>query len=390
MKNQKLTQTEREILKRLEAARFRRNLSSKHKAADRRKAHEYIHDSQGGDTYSPTGGQPQTKFTQSKQEIINLPPTLDLITHFEDTAKVIRNIRRIALRGKRPAMLDFSGVKVLKPSALLLLLAEINRCRLLRSLNRLTGSYPTDRKIERMLDATGFFRLLGVKSRIKRKPSKYPMEYVGFLSAKSEIKGTVKKFRESLLGTTITMSPQARSRLYRGITEAMLNVGQHAYTDHSRDALPGQGRWWLTGHVNRKAGTLTVMFCDLGVGIPNTLPKVHGMELIRAALSILPGIKPNDGQMVQAGMEIGRTSTGKAGRGRGLNDLRKFVEDTNAGELHIFSRKGHYRYKPMAAEQVANYNISMGGTLIMWTVPMSAVTNWKSNDMNGNEDETEN
>lgn len=390
MKNQKLTQTEREILKRLEANRFRRKLSSKHKAADRRKAHEYIHGSRGEDAYSPTSGHPQTNLTQSKQEIINLPPTLDLVTHFEDTARVIRDIRRITLRGKRPARLDFSQVRVLKPSALLVLLAEIHRCRLLQNRHQLTGTYPIDPKVERMLDATGFFKLLGIKSRIKRKPSKYPMEYVGFLSAKSEVKGTIKKFRESLLGTTITMSIQARSRLYRGITEAMLNVSQHAYPHDKHDMLPGRGRWWLTGHVNRKTGHLTVMFCDLGVGIPDTLPKVHGMELILSILSLLPGIKPNDAQMVQAGMEIGRTSTGKEGRGRGLNDLRKFVEESKVGELHIFSRKGHYLYNPVAGEQIANYNVAMGGTLIMWTVPMSIVTDWTPSNIDSDEYETDN
>lgn len=376
MKKISLTRKEQQILRRLEQSRFQRRLDSKESQANRRrsKSLEFGRHAKGTITANISG--PNRKSTRSGHEIITLPESLDLIKNFESTANVIRTIRLLALREKRSVLLDFTEVKELHPSALLLLLAEIHRCRLIHGNSRLDGTYPKTPKIERMLDAAGFFNLLGVTSRIKQKPNRYPMEYVGFHSDIREVKGTVKRFRESLLGTDIRMSPHARKRLYRAVSEAMLNVGHHAYPEGSYRTHPQQGRWWLTGHVNRRRGELTVMFCDLGVGIAATLPKIYPIEIIRSALSLIPGVRPNDAEMIQAGMEIGRTSTGEDGRGRGLNDLRKFVEDVGAGELHIFSRKGHFSYSPENGERTSNYKVGMGGTLITWTVPIARVTDW--------------
>ena len=55
------------------------------------------------------------------------------------------------------------------------------------------------------------------------------MEYIDFVSGTNEVTGTVKNFRESILGKEITMTPHIKSRLYRALTEAMLNVSHHAY-----------------------------------------------------------------------------------------------------------------------------------------------------------------
>lgn len=390
MKKLALTSKERQVLKHLELSRFQRRLTSKELLIQRRRRAESggLRSHAKGKYVADGRARPREK-TKSGYELLALPESLDLVKNFEETAEVIRAIRQITLKEKRPVLLDFTNVKILHPSALLLLLAEIHRCRLIHGSSRLDGTYPKVLKIERMLDATGFFKLLGVTSRIKNKPTRYPMEYVGFHSDIREVKGTVRHFRESLLGTTIKMSPHARRRLYRAVSEAMLNVGHHAYPKGSYRTNPEQGRWWLTGHVNRRAGELTVMFCDLGVGIAATLPKIYPIELIRAALAMIPGIRPNDAEMIQAGMEIGRTSTGEDGRGRGLNDLRKFVEDVGSGELHIFSRKGHFSYSPENGERTSNYRIGMGGTLITWTVPIARVTDWTQEGLEDNGDEAD-
>lgn len=210
------------------------------------------------------------------------------------------------------------------------------------------------------------------------------MEYVDFVSNTHEVKGTVKDFREKLLGTSIVMNPQAKNKLYRVLTEAMLNVSYHAYPLSAAKTNPQRGRWWLAGHVNRRSKELMIMFCDLGVGIPRTLPKLYKMEVISSLLSLLPGINPNDGQMIQAAMQLGRSSAKQTNRGKGLNDLRSFVDNAGAGELHIFSGHGHYIYKPGHGELAHNYGTGIAGTLIKWTVPMSAVTNWAGN---GDEDD---
>ncbi len=266
MKKVTRTAKEREIQKHVELARHLRALESKEHALSRRRATSVMQKHAKGKVADPNEVR-RGEVTDTGHEVVTLPATLDLVSHFEETAAVVRAIRRITLREKRSLLLDFTNVRSVKPSALLLLLAEIHRGRLIHGRSRLTGTYPKDPRIERMLDAIGFFKLLGVKSRVINTIRKFPMEYVGFHSDIREVKGTVRRFRESLLGTTILMSTQARIRLYRAVSEAMLNVGHHAYPVGTSRTHPERGRWWLTGHVNKKTGELTVMFCDLGVGI---------------------------------------------------------------------------------------------------------------------------
>lgn len=375
------TLQDKEISKRIEAARFARVLRSRNKAKARRKRESgepSVH--RQHPIVSPFHNPNPKDNERIGYEEVLLPEVIDLEDNYDATVDVIRLIRRLSLSEKKPIYLVFDHVKSIKPAALLLLLAEMHRCRLVRGTHKVTGNYPASPKVERMLHATGFFRILGVKSRVTRKPRSYPMEYVNFVSQTHEVKGTVREFREALLGTAITMSVKIRGRFYRAITEAMLNVSHHAYPQGTPGRRYEPDRWWLAGHVNKKTKQLIVMFCDLGVGIPATLPKMYPLERIRSALSLLPGIPPNDAQMIKAGMVIGRTRTSEENRGRGLNDLRSFVDQAGEGELNIYSRRGHYCYKPNDDDSVKNHKAPIGGTLITWTVPLDIITNWIDED----------
>lgn len=308
---------------------------------------------------------------------LRLPDTLDLVGRFEETTEFVNTIRYTAITQRRRVRLLFDQVKTIRPAALLLLLAQIHECRLVFGPRHVTGTYPEDPKLERMMHATGFFALLGVVSRVEAKARRRgSVEYIEFISGERMERGAAKELRESLLGESVSMNIVARKKLFRAISEAMLNVGQHAYPDGTRYTNRARGRWWLMGTVDRRRNELMIAFCDLGVGIPSTLPKLYTWELIRAALALLPGIKPNDAQMIQAAMTIGRTQTGATSRGKGLNDLRRFIDESGSGKLHLASRHGLYTYNAGGAEKVQNYSYSNGGTIIKWSVPLDKVTNW--------------
>ncbi|MGZ4996581.1 MAG: hypothetical protein ACXV8P_08105 [Methylobacter sp.] len=314
--------------------------------------------------------------SRNSYKCLLVPETFDLLNNYDETIGLISDIRTIALKKKQPIKLLFEKVKKIYPAALLLLLAELYRCRAIHGDKRITGTYPNDKEIERMLQLTGFFKLLNIKHRLKDEPKSYPLEYIEFITHVNEAKGTNRQLRNLLFGDDIEMDIQSKHALTRAIGEATLNVIQCAYNRNS--AHPSvNGRWWLAGHVDKSNGELMIMFCDLGVGIPYTLPKKYPMEIICSILSLLPGIKPNDGEMIKAGMTIGRSSTLHPYRGKGLNDMRKFISKTQDGELHIFSRNGYYCYKGIdGTEVVNNFNKSIGGTLIKWTVPLDKITNW--------------
>lgn len=366
----------RAILAQIVLNRTARNLRSKAKAKERRR-----HETKA---FQPSRFLAKEKFSIPDENLsyfdMDVPEKLDLNDNFEETAEFLRDIRRMAMSERKPLRLVFEHTKHITPASLLLLLAHMHRCRLVFGMNHITGTYPKDNRIERMLHFTGFFKLLGVKSRIKQTKRTYPLEYIEFVSDDRTIQGNAKRLRESLFGETIMMDLHARLQLTRAVNEAMLNAGQHAYPDYSVKSNQESGRWWLVGHVNKRSGKLTILFCDLGVGIANTLPKRYPLEVILAAVALIPGLKPNDAEMIKAGMTIGRTRTREENRGKGLNDLRRFVDEAGNGQLHIYSRKGHYLYEAGGGETLNNSRYSIGGTLIQWTVPLDKVSNWSSTD----------
>ncbi len=307
---------------------------------------------------------------------VAVPVELDLVNDHERTVSFVRSFLRTTAHSKNRVRLVFSETKAIRPDALLVLLAYLHRARILYGADHVTGTYPTSPRIERAFEDTGFFSLLGVKPRPRAPRKSTSIHYIRFISGETLATDASRRLREALLGDEMELSMAARKKLYRAVSEAMLNVVQHAYPDSHNVDIRIRKKWWLVGSVDRGRDQLQIMFCDLGVGISNTLPKLYTWEKIRSALALLPGVKPNDGEMIQAAMIIGRTKTGQQGRGRGLNDLRRFVELATSGELKIFSRAGVYTYQSGGNETVSNSLHSLGGTLIKWTVPLSSVTNW--------------
>lgn len=381
MKTIKKLKDKRKVYLTVSTARKKRNLDRK-KAKLERLRSDTTRDQKLTKSHPEIVLNSSKKFTAGKKGFKNIvvPEKLNLIKNYSETIEFIRIFRQYAIGMRHPIALVFNEVNEISPEALILLLAELYRCRKLFGSNKVTGTYPKNRKIEKLMNDSGFFNLLNVSPRIKKKSKNYPLEYIEFITGNKLIESTASDLRIALLGNKIEMGIIAKKRLFRAVTEAMINVSNHAYPrTKAKNVIRDQ--WWISGHINKKTNELIILFCDLGVGIPETIPKIHGWERIRAALSILPTIKPNDAEMIKAGMEIGRTRTGVDGRGNGLNDLRKFVDDTGGGELCIFSRKGQYIYRAGQGDSMKNHNYSIGGTLIKWSVPIKNVTNWLNSEV---------
>jgi hypothetical protein len=305
---------------------------------------------------------------------------LDLIDRFEESAEFMSDLRSAAAASVGVRLI-FDAVEEIRPAAMLLLLAEIDRCRRIYSQRRVIGTYPANPKLERVLEATGFFALLGVRHRSPQTAPIFPLEHIKFITGQGEQASRIPLLRQQLLGPTITMTLLARSRLFGALSEAMINVGQHAYPSAWRFHRSLRRSWWLAGSINKMRKELTITFCDLGVGIPQTLPRLYPMERIREYLALLPTMKPPDASMIQAAVELGRSATGQTHRGKGLSrDLRRFIEYANAGEMFIFSNRGMYKYSGRHSEQTKDFSRSIHGTLIKWRVPMSGITDWTGDD----------
>lgn len=158
--------------------------------------------------------------------------------------------------------------------------------------------------------------------------------------------------------------------IFRGVTEAATNAVEHAYSGDRDDDLPtyDESRWWMFCRETEKR--LFVAIADLGIGIPRSLPKTFGEEVIaitKKALSL--GTSNDDATMIRAAMELARTRTEKEERGKGLGDMRRVVDELEGSELYIFSNSGLVTYSAGKYTQ-RTYPESILGTLVIWIVPI--------------------
>lgn len=172
---------------------------------------------------------------------------------------------------------------------------------------------------------------------------------------------------ESILGAFEGQVADALlDRLFRGITEAMTNCHHHAYILPRQDGLsvqPAMKDWWMFSQEND--GYLSVVFCDLGVGIPTTLPvKRPGLWK-----RITGRGQVGDGEVIKQALEDSKTRTGKSYRGKGLKQLLEAAQMFEGGSLRIYSNGGCYTYE-RGQEKVREFGNSILGTLIQWKVPI--------------------
>ncbi|MGY5612450.1 hypothetical protein [Vibrio brasiliensis] len=161
------------------------------------------------------------------------------------------------------------------------------------------------------------------------------------------------------------------NKLYRSCFEAVANACEHAYTDKIvRDNPFILKRWWFfVGVLNDK---ITVLICDLGHGIPNTLEVTQDQSILSKLWNTLKlTSKPSeDCTLIRASTMVKETRTKEIYRGKGGADVKTFVDETEQSSLLIFSNRGTYRYsgKDRPSPAYDNHS-SVGGTIIEWTIP---------------------
>lgn len=116
-----------------------------------------------------------------------------------------------------------------------------------------------------------------------------------------------------------------------------------------------------------KDGRLSVVFCDLGAGIPATLP-LKRPSLWERLIHRKP--HPTDGDCISEAIVEGKTRTGLDGRGYGLGNIVDVVEKIPTGIVNVFSNRGRYDSR---SGNPYDYEDSILGTLIYWNVPMKTI-----------------
>lgn len=178
-----------------------------------------------------------------------------------------------------------------------------------------------------------------------------------------------KKYEDVVGEKYETRISQITNRLYLGITEAMTNSIQHAYIAQRADKLnvseEKPGYWWMFSQ--EKDGWLTIVFCDLGVGIPNTLP-LKDPNLWQRLCELL-GRNPNDAEAVEEATKPQTSRTLQKHRGKGLRQICEIVESNDGATLIIHSNRGCYTLAKSGGRNT-EFSDSILGTLISWRLPL--------------------
>ena len=121
--------------------------------------------------------------------------------------------------------------------------------------------------------------------------------------------------------------------------------------------------------TQERDGHLTVAVCDLGIGIPRSLPLNWSQGVLAQIFAKLPIGGSPDVNAVRVALEVGQTRTGKAHRGKGLPEIWRAVRGNPEAGILIHSNRARLAWDGKAnKEHEAEFADSISGTLVMWTV----------------------
>ena len=286
--------------------------------------------------------------------------------------RFIQQFRDDCLGSQNRIILNFEKTEIATPAAMLLLIAEVDRAkRILGSKFLVSFTQTNNTRIRHLLGQIGFYDLCDmIAPRVDLDILEDNVRHWRFATGQRADEDTSDAFAaiEGLIG------PQLRGGMWKGVSEAVINSVQHAYVQPR--GVPGprmnHRRWWMLSQETSDA--LTVVVCDLGIGIPRSLP-LNWDESILSRIAPLVSESGPDAIALKAALTLGRTGTGKKHRGKGLPQIWSAVQGADRVEkcgIMIHSNKGKIAWSGKTGEELAKqFSSSIFGTVVMWTVPLA-------------------
>lgn len=327
----------------------------------------------------------EIKRRRKKGIIVKLPAVMDFDSNYETTVRhlnvismlvgLIRKNKGLSLPRKAYNLVsvNFDDLKSISTPAALVLTAEISNWEdaIRNKLNPQITNWNKD--IFSQFDDLGFFDLFENKPEFPPEcedKSCSDKKLVRYIKGLCNDEGKTLQLKNSI-ADIVGDKVKKWTFLHSGLDEAITNVFHHAYPNYEMRRSVKES-WYLTGSYNESTKELKVVFFDQGVGIPNTLPTSKWKEHLLDWLSLIPlADRQKDEVLLKAAMEIGRTRTGEADRGKGLQDLLTFIKERNSGRISVLSGNGHYKFtvsKGTEITQSLRSKLPILGTLIIWSV----------------------
>uniref|UniRef100_UPI004048B317 hypothetical protein n=1 Tax=Rheinheimera sp. TaxID=1869214 RepID=UPI004048B317 len=349
----------------------------------------------GGPIYTGTRKNPKHSRRRTEYYDVVAPAALDLskLKSHTKTVDFVQNLReavRRAAQREGTVKLCFRDTKLITASGGIYLLATTDVLVKQYPTAKFSISWPpaiphsefhaAKSVVHSVLRQIGFYSLINVKA---HKGEVLP--HVDCWHVETATKVESEKLGEAI--TRLIPYGIRTSALYRSGIEAMSNASEHAYsTNVPSKRIFLEKRWWLfTAVLNHE---LIVYICDLGHGIPETLPYTQDKSVLDKVYLRLKELVPNyvknrigvfegDALQIQASTLIKKTRTELNYRGKGGQDIKSFIDTNPNARLHIYSNKGFLRYKNKqssggSSELGIGYNNkhSINGTIVGWSVPI--------------------
>lgn len=309
-------------------------------------------------------------------QIIRLktPEILNLSDNFEESVEFFSQIRNISNQKFTHFNINFKTLKEISASAALVLAAEMDRIKHIRGGRKgfkVLDFNKWDNDIKILLRDMGMYKLLNIaniKESFLHLPSAAEERFMKFQTG-DKANGDDSLRLQTIIAHVTGVVPESRY-LQKGLTEAMTNVSNHAYPDdYLSKNLFKKKQWWMSASFNGVTQKLTILFYDQGIGIPESLPR----KASESFMKIITLFADDDGKMIEAAIERGRSRTDESHRGNGLEDIKNYISNQNIenGYFKIYSGRGEYHYKKTGdenSENTARRSQKLQGTLIEWQV----------------------
>jgi hypothetical protein len=278
--------------------------------------------------------------------------------------RFLRQLRMVMLRGAGGVVVDFRATKTIYPTGGLLLFAEIDRIKRTVGHGRPMLCRPSNNEIvDQVLQQTGIYeRFRHVSARAATDESVVHWRQATGVKVQGSDAGQMLENCEGKLAEPL------KTGLYSGVTEAMTNSVQHAYIADREDGVTkgGEKRWWLFSQ--ERDGILSFVICDLGIGIPKSLPKVNSG--LKKLIDVFASDRA-DVESIRLASELGKTSTSAPYRGKGLPEILNAARESEQGACMIYSNRGQFGYGAGSQAVENQFSDSIYGTLIEWRVPIT-------------------
>lgn len=274
-------------------------------------------------------------------------------------------IEELVFEHKIGITIDLSNLEYISAAASLLLFAKVSKCQLcVKQPDSINIVQPRNKDMRALFQISGLWSAIkpGGTSKIERLIESNNLYLSGSNSAYENIQKVLNSTMVNLTEQNVELNKNNKMLFTRGISEAILNVCYHAYSD---TALANQfpeisnGRWWQCCWLNKKQQFVFIIFDD-GDGIPNSIKKAFEDRE-----------NETDDKLIEFAMTKGVSKTQSPERGLGSNDMIQTSCVFPNSHLLIFSGRGYYRYENSKVF-TKEMPFELNGTLTEWVLDYKA------------------